>query len=605
MGRRIVSRSRIVAAFLMILLLLTGSGVSANIPPVADAEPDYQEVFVGEAAHFYGNMSYDPDGWIVYYHWDFGDGSSDGGNQTYYTYHVYSAPGLYEVILTVYDNEMTSDNDTVYVNVLQLGPTDLPPNIEVLEPGGTPGQMYYQGDIIEILWNATDDSPLPTNPINITYGETTIGWIPIASDEPNDGIYLWDTANVPCPGAYWVRIGVYDSVGQTSWDTSDYHFYFLCRVDEPPSITVFEPGGTPGQTYTQGDIIEVTWFAADDNPLPFTPINITYGDPLDVWTTVATNEPNDGTYDWDTTGEPPGSYWMRLSVYDSNGHTSYDLSNFSFEITCLDCPPGAPELLSAVLTGADNKDVTINWALSADDGSGEDDIASYEIYYGTEYANDGAGYVLLDSVPAGTDTYVHDSAGDGDLNNYFYFVQVIDSIGQASWEGQAGKYVRALNGKLKELVSIPLVQQDTSILEVLKTIEGSYQIVHYYKSSDQSDHWKSFKPDKPWQHNDLLYIDHKIAFWIKMLSDDDLAVAGLVPEITILALEPSWNFIGYPSFTPRTVADALSAITYTKVEGWTDMPPFHLKIMSDSDMMSDGNGYWVRVHSTQALTILN
>jgi len=268
-------------------------------------------------------------------------------------------------------------------------------------------------------------------------------------------------------------------------------------------------------------------------------------------------------------------------------------------------PPGPPTLISAVLTGANNEDVTLRWSLSPDDAAGENDVIRYEIYYSTIYAKNGVGYVLLDNVTAGTDIYVHYDAGDGDLNNYFYFVSAVDATGLSSWNGQAGKYVRALKEKLKELVSIPLVQQNTSILEVLKTIEGSYQIVHYYKSSDQSDHWKSFKPDKPWQHNDLLYIDHKIGFWIKMLSDDNLIVAGLVPESTTIVLERPWNLIGYPSFAPRTVADALSMIEYTKVEGWTDKPPQHLKIMHDDDIMSAGNGYWVRVHSTQTLIISN
>ncbi len=157
----------------------------------------------------------------------------------------------------------------------------------------------------------------------------------------------------------------------------------------------------------------------------------------------------------------------------------------------------------------------------------------------------------------------------------------------------------------KELVSIPLVQEDTSILSVLKTIKGSYDIVRYYKSSDQSDHWKSFHAKKKKPANDLEFIDHKMGFWIKMLNDDNLIVAGLVPDSTTMTLEPSWNLIGYPSFKPRTVADALSGISYTKVEGWCETKPHHLKIMKDSDIMSDGNGYWVRVDSTQILTIYN
>jgi hypothetical protein len=105
--------------------------------------------------------------------------------------------------------------------------------------------------------------------------------------------------------------------------------------------------------------------------------------------------------------------------------------------------------------------------------------------------------------------------------------------------------------------------------------------------------------------NDLLYIDHKMGFKIKMLDDDLLIVAGLVPESTTIMLEPSWNLIGYPSFSPKTVRDALSGIEYTKVEGWSDEPPQHQRIMNGDDIMSAGNAYWVRVKTTQFLTFTN
>jgi parallel beta-helix repeat protein len=84
---------------------------------------------------------------------------------------------------------------------------DVPPTIEVLEPGGSFNQIYAQEDLIIIAWNANDDKSLPINPINITYG-TPGNWTTIATLEPNDGIYSWDTALVPCPGTYWMNISV-------------------------------------------------------------------------------------------------------------------------------------------------------------------------------------------------------------------------------------------------------------------------------------------------------------------------------------------------------------------------------------------------------------
>ena len=57
---------------------------------------------------FNATPSYDPDGFIVSYTWDFGDGNISTTSDPVIT-HTYSAPGLYKVVLTVTDNEgMTS-----------------------------------------------------------------------------------------------------------------------------------------------------------------------------------------------------------------------------------------------------------------------------------------------------------------------------------------------------------------------------------------------------------------------------------------------------------------------------------------------------------------
>ena len=83
-------------AFIIIALPLNSSG--ANVSPVAIPEPEYQSLILGEIAWFSGNMSYDPDGFIVSYFWDFGDGEFSNDTTTS---HEYSAAGYYLVGLLV------------------------------------------------------------------------------------------------------------------------------------------------------------------------------------------------------------------------------------------------------------------------------------------------------------------------------------------------------------------------------------------------------------------------------------------------------------------------------------------------------------------------
>jgi len=92
-----------------------------NIPPVARAGGPYQG-YVGFSIAFSGAASYDPDGTIVGYRWDYtGDGSWDTDwltNPT--TSHIYEEAGNYSLRLQVKDNANATDIDTTTVTVLPV-----------------------------------------------------------------------------------------------------------------------------------------------------------------------------------------------------------------------------------------------------------------------------------------------------------------------------------------------------------------------------------------------------------------------------------------------------------------------------------------------------
>jgi PKD repeat protein len=90
----------------------------ANQPPVATFASGCTDL----TCDFDASASSDPDGDIVSYAWDFGDGSTGSGVQFS---HTYTLAGTYTVVLTVTDNEDATDTDTQYVT-----------------PGVSPGTMY-------------------------------------------------------------------------------------------------------------------------------------------------------------------------------------------------------------------------------------------------------------------------------------------------------------------------------------------------------------------------------------------------------------------------------------------------------------------------------
>lgn len=81
------------------IILVSAPG---NQLPVADFTADPEGSFLIPATiDFDASASYDPDGSIVAYQWNFGDGNSGAGETVSHTYTSY---GTYNVILTVYDN---------------------------------------------------------------------------------------------------------------------------------------------------------------------------------------------------------------------------------------------------------------------------------------------------------------------------------------------------------------------------------------------------------------------------------------------------------------------------------------------------------------------
>jgi PKD repeat protein len=115
----------------------------SGIPPVANFTiiNDSMRGFVV----FDGSMSYDPDGIIVSYEWDYGNGTSDNGSYYDYVHHQYcDSDIIYNMTLTVTDNEGLKGNLTKSVYVVWANCP--PPILEIKGPssGGTGTEYEYE-----------------------------------------------------------------------------------------------------------------------------------------------------------------------------------------------------------------------------------------------------------------------------------------------------------------------------------------------------------------------------------------------------------------------------------------------------------------------------
>ena len=92
-------------------------GGGGNVPPAAS----FTYTCTDLACDFDGSASYDSDGTIVSYEWDFGDDGTGSGPTPS---HTYTADGNYTVTLTVTDDDAATDDDVQVVNVSTGGSGD-------------------------------------------------------------------------------------------------------------------------------------------------------------------------------------------------------------------------------------------------------------------------------------------------------------------------------------------------------------------------------------------------------------------------------------------------------------------------------------------------
>jgi PKD repeat protein len=83
-----------------------------NQKPIALFTESASTVYTNESIHFDASGSYDPDGSIVVYYWDIGDGNITTGMTSN---HTYSEAGNYTVMLTVTDIDGASTENAMKI----------------------------------------------------------------------------------------------------------------------------------------------------------------------------------------------------------------------------------------------------------------------------------------------------------------------------------------------------------------------------------------------------------------------------------------------------------------------------------------------------------
>jgi PKD repeat protein len=161
-------------------------------PPVADPNGPYTGT-IGSPVTFDGSGSVDPDGTILSYDWDFGDGNTGTGVSPT---HVYASIGAYTVSLSVTDNDGATDSATTAADITEV--INTPP---VADPNGPYSEIPFSPVSFDGSGSFDSDGTIVSYDWDFDGGITGTGINP--------------THEYTSPGIYSVTLTVTDDDGAT------------------------------------------------------------------------------------------------------------------------------------------------------------------------------------------------------------------------------------------------------------------------------------------------------------------------------------------------------------------------------------------------------
>jgi PKD repeat protein len=215
---------------------LTVTVRAPNQPPRADFEFSPSEPSTMDTVTF-RDLSSDPDGEVVAWLWDFGDGTtSTEQNPT----HRYAENGRYTVKLTVMDNEGGEGSKTVELEVLNVSPlasfsySPAEPGIGQRVEFDASGSTDPDGEIVKYEWDLDGDGTFETE----------------SEEAAAEAVYEQ-------AGIYRVALRVTDDDGATATSTQEVEIFEPTVVTREINTYLHVDKTLPGQTFRVTVRIEV------------------------------------------------------------------------------------------------------------------------------------------------------------------------------------------------------------------------------------------------------------------------------------------------------------------------------------------------------------
>jgi len=294
-------------------------------PPVADFTYTPPAPLVNQTVTFNATASYDPEGTIKNYTWNFGDGTPEVTETDPITTHNYTTAGTYTVTLTVTDNDGLTDTATASVKVF----AEITHDVAVISVTPSPTEVVA-GESVSITVVARNEGT-ETETFNVTayYDNTAIDTKTVTNLAPlakKTLTFTWDTTDV-AEGNYTIKAVASTVAGETDTTNNtkvDGTVKIIPLVHDVAVVSV-----TPSPTeVTAGDSVSISVVVKNNGTVAET-FNVTaYYDNTAIDTKTATNLAPSATitltFTWDTTDVAIGEYTISANASVVEGETYTD-----------------------------------------------------------------------------------------------------------------------------------------------------------------------------------------------------------------------------------------------------------------------------------------
>jgi len=255
----------------------TATKIVLNRPPVASFSESAETVNTNQVIHFNASASYDPDGTIVSYLWNFGDGSNATGVAVD---HSYVDDGIYTVTLTVMDDDGASNSVSATKTVLNRPPvasfTESAETVYTSEAISFNASTSYDpdGTIVSYFWNFGDSTNATGVTANHAYADDGVYTVTLTitdDDGATNSASAIKTVLNRAPVAFFTENATTVRIGETirfnasgSYDLDGYIISYSWDFGDGTNAT----GVTVDHSYAASGSYTVTLTITDDDGAP-------------------------------------------------------------------------------------------------------------------------------------------------------------------------------------------------------------------------------------------------------------------------------------------------------------------------------------------------